>query len=249
MTDDDPSPRWARRAGRRGPVRMRDLGLGPGALLIPALIAVFAAQVFWLPDMGLDHALSAQALRQGRWETLVTHMFLHGGLIHLFFNASALSALQTPVCDALGRTARGLLWFFVLYLLAGLAGAGAFLALNPDGATPVVGASGAICGLWGAASRVATAQGRLTGLFSRQSLLNLRNFTLMNLLLVGIFLLPQLLAGGGEMRSYIAWEAHAGGYLVGLLLVPWFQRRAGWTPPPVERWRDLGLGVPRTPPY
>ena len=247
MTDE--SPQWARRAQKPGRLRMRPRDMVShvhGWVLIPLLIAVYAAQMFWLPDQGLGWALSPQAIQEGRWETLVTHMFLHGGLAHLFFNSTAFASLQTPVILQLGRGVRGFVWFFLLYLACGLAGAAAYLGLHWGSDVPVVGASGAICGLWGAASRLSYG-GRLTGLFDRQVWLNVRNFTVMNLILVGLFVLPQLATGSAEVRSFIAWEAHVGGFLLGLFAIPLFQRWSGWRAPLVEPWEEIGLGVPPTP--
>jgi len=218
----------------------------PGWVLVPVIAAVFAAQMFRLPDMGLAWALSGETIREGRWETLVTHMFLHGGVAHIGFNTLALISLQRPVVAELGRGVRGLLWFLLLYLASGLAGAAAYLALHWDSATPVVGASGAICGLWGAASRMGYG-GRVIGLFDRQVWLNLRNFAFMNLILVALFVVPQLLFGATEIQSFIAWEAHVGGYLLGLFAIPFVQRLSGWRePPPPGPWIEAGLSVPPT---
>ncbi len=215
-------------APRRPAVR---LGPGPELVIPPILLAVFAAQVFLWPQMGLAHALSGQAIAAGRWHVLFSHMFLHGGLIHLLMNLMAFTALATPVRLALGRGAAGVGGFLVLFLLSGLAGGLAFLALNPAGEIPAVGASGAICGLWGLAARVGTVEGELTPLASRQVGTNLLSFGLMNLVLVALVSGPQLLLTG-ETRGGIAWEAHVGGFLVGLLLAVPFQRITGWRPPP-----------------
>lgn len=240
MSDTSP---WARRAPP--PPRLAPPFM-PGWVLIPVLAAVFAAQMFRLPDMGLGWALSGEAIREGRWETLFTHMFLHGGVAHIGFNAMALLSLQRPVVAELGRGPGGLLWFLLLYLASGLAGAAGYLALHWDTAVPVVGASGAICGLWGAASRMGYG-GRILPLRDRQVWLNLRNFTLMNLILIAIFALPQLLGGSGEVQSFIAWEAHVGGYLLGLIAIPFVQRLSGWRePPPPGPWIEAGLSVPPT---
>lgn len=78
--------------------------------------------------------------------TFLTHLFLHGNVIHLAGNMLFLVALGLLVEAALGSAV-----LLGLYLLAGLGAAGLFIALDPGGVTPLVGASGAIAGLMGLA--------------------------------------------------------------------------------------------------
>ena len=78
---------------------------------------------------------------RGQYYRLLTSMFLHGGLLHIVFNAYALYALG-PETERIYGTPR----FLALYFIAGLAGGVASYALSPD---PAVGASGAIFGLIG----------------------------------------------------------------------------------------------------
>lgn len=219
-------------------------GNGPAMLFALLLCGVLAAQYFVLPDFGLSYALSAEALKQGRWWTLLTHMFLHGGILHLLMNLSALVSLQRPARLELGPGGRGLAALGGLYLASGLAGALVYLAIHPGGQIPMLGASGAICGLWGAAARLASRHGELTRLNDRQVWLNVRNFALMNLILVLLISGPQFLLRGGEATGGIAWEGHLGGFLAGLLLVPLFQRWSGWTPPPPPQppWWEIDPG-------
>lgn len=85
----------------------------------------------------------------------------------------------------------------------------------------MVGASGAICGLWGAAARHAP-DGGVAPLRSAQVRGNIVLFTQMNVVLFLIlFALVRLTDGVGGL----AWEAHLGGFLFGLLLGPWFAPR------------------------
>jgi len=76
--------------------------------------------------------------------TFLTHMFLHGGVFHLFGNMVFLVAVGLLVEVALGS-----LVLTGLYLLSGIGAAGLFIALDPGGVAPLVGASGAIAGLMG----------------------------------------------------------------------------------------------------
>lgn len=76
--------------------------------------------------------------------TFLSHMFLHGSLMHLIGNMVFLIALGLLVEVGIGS-----LLMTGLYLLSGLGAAGLFIALNPASAVPLVGASGAIAGLMG----------------------------------------------------------------------------------------------------
>lgn len=76
--------------------------------------------------------------------TFLTHMFLHGGWFHLIGNMLFLIALGLLVEVALGS-----LMLIGLYLLSGLGAVGLFIAAQPQGLMPLVGASGAVAGLVG----------------------------------------------------------------------------------------------------
>jgi membrane associated rhomboid family serine protease len=114
----------------------------------------------------------------------------------------------------------GSVLFVVFFLVCGVAGAGAYLAFNWASALPVVGASGAISGLMAAALRMLPGQAPwaapgdapLAPIFSRQILMFAAVWAAINLLagLTGLGL-------GGE-SGLIAWQAHLGGFLAGLLL-------------------------------
>jgi membrane associated rhomboid family serine protease len=83
------------------------------------------------------------------------------------------------------------------------------------GGTPLVGASGAISGLMGGAGRLIERQGRLSGPFSRAAIGFVTPWIVLNLLLA---------LAGTAFALPIAWEAHLGGLLAGLLLVGLFAR-------------------------
>lgn len=188
--------------------------------LVSLMIAAFTAQLLLQPIE--PWALSPQALREGRYETLFTHMFTHAGLAHLAGNAFAMIGLSPAVASRMGWGPASWGRFLLLFFLGGLCGAGLFLALNPASEIPMVGASGAICALWGAASRISPERWRPLPVLSRQSVLNMGNFALMNLVL---FLLIGGLARLAGAAGGLAWEAHLGGYLFGLLAIPAFAGR------------------------
>ncbi len=78
----------------------------------------------------------------GRWWTLLTASFLHGGILHIFFNMMALYQLGPFV-----RQEYGTVRFLLIYLLSGVAG---FLVSLPAGIPFTIGASASVCGLIGA---------------------------------------------------------------------------------------------------
>jgi len=213
--------------------------LWPTVLLAGVLVIIALAQIAVEMTQGRDWLLiygaaSAAALQYGLWWTPLTSMFLHGGLLHVTMNLSGLLALAPALHYRWGLRAGGALKYFAFFLITGLAGSAVYLLLNPEGQVPMVGASGAICGFWGAAARISPYSDELFPILSRPVLRQMGGFVIMNLILVALFFIPSLLAGGG--LGGIAWEAHVGGFLVGLLLIaaPPFRPPA----PPVGPWSD-----------
>lgn len=116
---------------------------------VPALIAINTA--IFLVGMLLGpgfrawsihlFALTASGLMEGRWWQLITHAFLHGNLLHLLLNMVGLWFAGRIVERVLG-TRR----FLVLYFVAALAG-GLAQTMISGGSHPLIGASGAVCGV------------------------------------------------------------------------------------------------------
>lgn len=157
----------------------------------------FISPVFWPPGAGLPTAHGAL--------TLVTHAFLHGGFMHLALNLGFLLAFGSFVERHLGLAR-------YLFLFAATAAAGALTEVWFSGAEPValIGASGAVYGMTGAAARFMLAGG---GLDQRRRAL----------VFVGVFLGLNLLFGMTGLADFMAgaavgWKAHAGGFVAGALL-------------------------------
>jgi membrane associated rhomboid family serine protease len=183
------------------------------SLVLPAvLIAAFMVQFWVLPgEVAARLALTSQAvLREGRWETLFTHIFLHGGWTHLFMNVGSALAFGPPVARLLGQGGRGAILFLVFFLICGAFGGLGYVVTHIEGSGLVVGASGAISGLWGAASRLLGQNGRLAPIFGRQVVTQAVVFAVLNVL-IGL--------AGGFAQLNIAWEAHLAGYVAGLFLI------------------------------
>jgi membrane associated rhomboid family serine protease len=156
------------------------------------------------------------------WLTPFTAMFTHAGLLHLGGNMLFLWIFGNNVEDAMGPVR-----FVVFYLLAGLAATGLQLAFGPDSVTPNLGASGAIAGVLGAYI-VTYPRAKVVTL-----VILIFFFTILELpatLFLGIWFAEQLVfgalttantvAGGG-----VAYWAHVGGFVAGLLLVKVFATR------------------------
>ena len=132
----------------------------------------------------------------------------------------------------------GALLFLPFFLVCGAIGAATYLAFNWGSTAPVIGASGAISGLMAAGIRMLPlplylggprSQG-LSPIFSRQILL----FTVLWMGINLVFGLTGVGGVGSEVRL-IAWQAHVGGFLAGLLLAGIFDAAAPGTdvePPP-----------------
>ncbi len=175
----------------------------------------------------------------GLWTAVaapVTHMFVHGGWGHLAVNSLWLAAFGSPVARRLGP-----LRFLALMAACGAGGALLYLLLHWGAPALLIGASGGISGLMGAAVRLVFAGGAGLAQGMRRDLSVVRPLTLAEALLdprprafILIWLAINLVfgligIGSGEQVSAIAWEAHLGGFLTGLVAFPLFDapRRSG----------------------
>ena len=206
--DDSPPPRGA------APEPMFNAPAVSIALL--ALLAIaYTVQIFLLtPEDVYAGALSGQALAEGRWSTLISHMFLHGNLLHILMNGGAALAFGPAVARHFGPGLRAGLVFMLFYLVCGVAGGLGYVALHPGGTGLVIGASGAISGLWGGAARLIGRQRGLAGLREGPVRGQIAVVVVLNLL-IG---LTGFAAGGLS----IAWEAHIAGFVAGMLLIGLF---------------------------
>ena len=153
---------------------------------------------------------------------LFTHVFVHASFAHIAFNSLWLLAFGAPVARRVGAAWR----FLALFLLSGAAGALFFSLFHMNEYTVLVGASGGVTGLLGALIRFGF---RRPNLFSTAPprLLKLTDPTVLAWSAVIIILNVStefVGAGFGAGDARIAWEAHIGGFLFGLLAMPLFDR-------------------------
>jgi membrane associated rhomboid family serine protease len=148
---------------------------------------------------------------------LFSHMFLHGSFVHLIINCAWLLAFGPVVARRLGGPL-----FVVFFLAVGAAGALLQMAMAWGSPEAMIGASGGIAGLMAASFRMMRWPGvrpgvRLVPLFSRPILVFSALWLATNL----IFGLTGFGSGGTDQ---IAWQAHMGGYLFGLIAIGLFDR-------------------------
>jgi len=149
------------------------------------------------------------------YATLVTSMFLHGGWLHVLGNLWTLAIFGDNVEDRMGK-----LRFLVFYLVCGIVAGAVHVYFNPGSPVPTIGASGAISGVMGAyfvlypRAKVIT----LIPLLFYPLFVELPAFVFL-----GLWFAAQLLSGtaalaAAEEAGGIAFLAHVGGFVAGLLL-------------------------------
>jgi membrane associated rhomboid family serine protease len=171
---------------------------------------------------------------------MLTSMFLHGSWMHLLGNMWFLWLFGNNVEDSMTRPR-----FVAFYLLSGVGAALAQVIANPASEIPMVGASGAISGVMGA----------YLVLFPRVRVFTfvplgfiMQSFPLPAWVMLIYWMVLQIFGGlssiVSEQRGGVAFWAHAGGFIAGVVLVKLFERRdriaahtsRHWQPHGVSRW-------------
>ena len=201
-------------------------GLGwdvPGHAKLPGALLVAVMAVAWIAHIhsgGMaGWGVSGAAIAGGRFRTIFLHMFAHGGAVHIAMNGFALFALSGPLVARMGTPPLGWLRYLALFLMSGLAGMTCYVAIHPSGTVPMLGASGAIYGLLGALIRLPPEGEMLMPIRSERTKAIIIDLVKSNALLFALFAIPPLLLG---QSGGLAWEAHLGGFLFGLMVGPWF---------------------------
>jgi membrane associated rhomboid family serine protease len=159
----------------------------------------------------------------GNMPTLFTAMFMHGGWMHLFGNMLYLYIFGDNVEDRFGH-----LPFLAFYLVCGIAATFAQYYVNSGSSIPNVGASGAIAGVLGAYILMFP-HARVDVLVIRQII------SLPALAVIGFWIVLQLFSGFGSIAltdetadvGGVAYMAHVGGFVAGLVLAFLLGRRGG----------------------
>ena len=190
----------------------------PALALAGSFLGLYALQGLAGDDAVVARfGFSPVELAQGRLSGLGTALFVHGGWAHAFLNALGALAFGAPVARLFGKGG-GTLAFFGLFLICGALSSLAYAGLNWGAPHMLVGASGAVAGFMGAASRLMGGGPGLAGFTSQPVLSMAAAWILVNLIIAVVGL--GAVTGGAP----IAWQAHLAGYAVGLLLVGPFAR-------------------------
>ncbi len=164
--------------------------------------------------------------------TLLTSMFMHGGFAHLAGNMIYLWIFGDNLENVMGHK-RYLFFYLLCGILAGLAHVFSAAYLNRSTLVPSLGASGAISGVLG--GYILLFPGRSVHVWFLFSIISLPAF-----LVVGVWFAFQLIngmgmLGGNEAAGGIAYAAHIGGFVAGLVLVKLFKQRVTLAVPEKRR--------------
>ena len=164
-------------------------------------------------------ALPPELVLVPTWATVITSMFMHGGFMHLLGNMLYLWIFGDNVEDSMTRPR-----FVALYLACGISAVFAQALPDPDSTIPMVGASGAISGVLGAYLLLFPHARVLVAIPIGFVIQTVRLSAGVVLVLWFVLqLLSNLLSSG--QGGGVAFRAHIGGFIAGMLLVPLFKRR------------------------
>ena len=194
--------------------------------LLVANVAVFVLQMLQPPEaqQAIVYAWGAipRDITQGfdllpaipvAWLTLFSSMFMHGGLMHLGGNMLYLWIFGNNIEDALGHVK-----FLLFYVVGGLIAALSHVVFDPASDIPMVGASGAISAVLGA-YMLAFPRAKVVVLLFIVFII--RFIRVPALIMLGIWFAMQLFGFAGEAGGQgggVAWLAHIGGFVAGVLL-------------------------------
>lgn len=178
---------------------------------------IFVYQFGAIPAVLFGHAaLPPEVAALPAFTTVLTSMFLHGSWMHLFGNMLYLWVFGNNIEDVMGSSK-----FVVFYLLSGIVAAFSHAFTDPASTVPMVGASGAISGILGA----------YLLLFPHARILLLAPVVGTTYVPAGIVLgfwfVMQILSGGASLGSQgggVAFFAHIGGFVAGMVLIGFFKR-------------------------
>ena len=185
---------------------MWELSFGPN--LERALFNVaFIPARFWIPGYLLPNLI-----------TIFISMFLHGGLLHIASNMLYLWIFGDNIEDRLGHGR-----YLIFYLLCGFGATLTHAFFNPTSRVPAIGASGAIAGVLGA-YLILFPRAQVTTLIPIFFFITIRE--LPAVIILGLWFVLQLFSGvgslsvaGAEQAGGVAYFAHIGGFVLGMILV------------------------------
>lgn len=195
------------------PFTKKLLGIIIGVHLVMFGLEQFAPKIYFLAMVHLGLVPVRYTMFEFGWPNLgavlvspVSHMFLHGGWMHLFMNTTMMLAFGAGL-EKYGMKAKPLFWFFII---TGVIGAVGHFILNPFSTSPLVGASGGISGMF--AGIVMTMQ--------RYRVIKPGFKALLPFIAVwvGISILFGVIGMPGDENVNIAWADHVVGFIAGMVL-------------------------------
>jgi len=152
-----------------------------------------------------------------QWFTVLSSMFVHGNLTHLAGNMVYLWIFGDNIEDSFGK-----IRFILFYLLCGTAAVFSQILYDPNSSTPMIGASGAIAGVLGA----------YLILYPRAKIwvfmwiiFIVRLITVPAFIVLGIWMFLQLINVLDQGTSGVAYSAHIGGFIAGMILAPLLKKK------------------------
>lgn len=235
LTDDN-------RGRRRTPIVTWSLIAINVALFLYELLLDGPALTRFLTDYGV---IPQEISNGSGYLALVTSMFLHGGWLHVGGNMLFLWVFGDNVEDVMGH-----LKYLIFYLLTGIAASLAQVFVNPDSTIPLIGASGAISGVLGAYI-VCFPRGRIVTLVTLGIFIT--SVMLPAWVMIGYWIVLQVIQGSLSLgisaeTGGVAFFAHVGGFVAGLILVLPFRQKdrvdhqRAIRNRPEQRRRRLGWG-------
>ena len=175
---------------------------------------VFIYQYLILPPESLGHIISAYALTPATPSviTVFTSMFMHGGLMHIIFNMWFLWIFGDNIESVLGHKR-----YVLFYLMCGVGAALAQIQVNTVSQIPMVGASGAIGGVLGA-YLINHPNARVLVLIPYIIITIIK---IRALYVLGFWFILQFISSGGG----VAYAAHIGGFVSGMILILFFNKK------------------------
>lgn len=226
----------------------RDLALLAECAVVPAR---FALEFGWMDQSrivedalaGLGGQAAAERMAVARyfidgagprWWSLLSYGLLHSGTAHIVMNTIWLAVFGSPVARRLGAPA-----FVALIMIGTMAGALAHVFMHAGDVVPLVGASAGVSAATGAAARFVFTGGICFGAMADDAYVrrlpalplgglvqNRQALVFVLLWFVSNWLFGSGIVAFGADETSVAWEAHVGGFLAGLLLFPLIDRRA-----------------------
>ena len=196
-----------------------------------AKVVEYGAIPYELTHPGEDCAIAGSALACGdvptddapAWMTVLTSMFMHGGILHLAGNMLFLWIFGNNVEDSMGHVK-----FVVFYLAGGVAALAGQVAFDPDAAIPTIGASGAVAAVLGGYILLHPRARVLTLIFI---VFFVTVIEIPAVIMLGLWFLQQAFFAARDLSdplgggTGVAYWAHVGGFVFGLVAIKLFATR------------------------